>query len=180
VLEVRHGTDPPFRVSLDLKPAQQVTVSHTFTPLPALLFDVTPGGDVFIDGQRLGTVAELPRVELAEGTYAVEVRYGTYPPLKRRVQLRRGDQVAIKHAFKPGVLVFRVRPGGELFVNGAPRGSLPALNRLELGPGRYAIEVRHGAHPPLRQTVELKAGQQIVIQHEFVEKSFFKRLFGGK
>jgi hypothetical protein len=180
VLEVRHGEDPPLRLELQLKSGERLAVSHRFTPLPVVIFDVAPGGDVFVDGQARGRIPGLQRLELTEGTHAVEIRHEPYPPFKRKVQLKRGAQVTVKHVFAPAVLTFRISPGGNVFVNGALRGSLPALKRLELAPGRYAIEVRLGKHPPLQRTVVLKAGQQLVIQHEFKEKSFLRRLFGGQ
>lgn len=178
-LEVRHGADPPLRVALDLRPGEQHAVAHAFTPLPVLHFDVTPGGEVFINGQSRGAVARVRHLELPEGTYAVEVRYGSYPPLKRKVQVRRGEQVAVKHVFAPAVVLLKVVPGGEVFVNGAARGSVASLKRLELAPGRYHVEIRFGAQPPLKKVLDVKAGQQVVIQHDFRGKSFFKRLFGS-
>jgi PEGA domain len=106
----------------------------------------------------------------------VELRYPGYPPHQREVTLKRGDQVTVKHAFVPGMLVFRVTPGGTLFVNGKPRGKLPDLQKLELMPGRYAIEVRYLTFQPYTRTIEVKPGQQVVIEHEF--KNFLQRFLG--
>jgi hypothetical protein len=88
--------------------------------------------------------------------------------------------VTVKYAFEPGLLLFKVSPGGQVFVNGALKGTLPALGRLELVPGRYAIEVQYGTFPPLKRTVDLKGGQQLVVEYQFKEKSFFKKLFGNE
>jgi hypothetical protein len=90
LLEVRHGADSPFRRELQVKPGERVAFEHVFTPLPMVIFDVSPGGDVFVDGTARGSLPALQRLELAEGTHAVEVRYGAYPPLKRKVELKRG------------------------------------------------------------------------------------------
>ena len=177
VLEVRHGADPPLKMDLQLAAGEQVEVKHVFSPLPVLAFDVAPGGEVFVDGKSRGTLPALRQLELSEGMHAVEVRYGAFPPLKRKVQLKRGEQITLRHVFAPAVLVLKVIPGGEVFVNGASRGPMIGLSRLELSPGRYAIEVRNGKHPPLKRTVDLKAGQQVVVQHEFRQKGFWRRLF---
>lgn len=180
VLEIRRGDDPPLRRELQVKPGERLEVRHVFTPLPQLAFDVTPGGQVFIDGQARGDVAALRRVELAEGTHAVEIRYGPWPPHRREVSLKRGEQVTIRHAFQPATMAFNVFPGGQVLVNGRARGSLPGLAPLKLDPGRYVVEIRYAEYPPLRQTVELKPGQRLVIEHQFRQKTLIERLLPRK
>lgn len=176
-LEVRHGDDPPLRRELSLKPGERVEVRHVFTPLPLLVFEISPGGDIFVDGVARGPVGTVQRLELPEGAHAVEVRYGGYPPYQRTVTLRRGEAVTVRHVFAPAALVFRVVPGGQVYIDGKLRGSLPDLRKLQLAPGSYDIEVRYGEFQPLRRTVELKPGQQVVIHHEFRAKNLLERLF---
>jgi hypothetical protein len=179
-LEVRHGEDPPFRQELNLAPGERIEVRHVFTPLPQMLFEVSPaGGEILVDGAARGVAGTLERLEVKEGTHTVEIRYGQYPPYRAQVTLKRGQQVKVKHVFTPAMLLFRVVPGGQVFVDGKPRGTLPGLRQLELGPGRYVVEVRYGQHEPYRRTVQLKAGQRIVIEHEFRE-NFLQRLFKRK
>jgi hypothetical protein len=179
VIEIRRGGDPPYRRELQLRPGEHVELKHVFTPLPQVVFDITPGGEVFIDGQPRGRAGTLP-LELAEGAHAVEVRHGSYPPYRRQVKLKRGDQVTVKHAFVPGTLAFNIVPGGRVSVNGRVRGSLPGLAPLTLDPGRYVVEVRFGEYPPLQRTVELKAGQRLVIEHQFRPKTLIERLLPRK
>ena len=179
-LEVRHGADPPLAVDLDLKPGQQVSVKHVFVPMPVLSFDVSPGGEVFVDGKASGTIPPLQRLELAPGTHVVEVRNGAFAPFRREVKVKRGDQLVIEHAFALATMTFKVSPGGQVFVNGKLQGSIPALKRLELYPGRHTVEVRYGKFPPYKRVVDLQPGQQLVVQHEFQEPNLFKRLFKGK
>jgi len=73
-----------------------------------------------------------------------------------------------------------VFPGGRVQVNGKARGTLPNLGPLKLDPGRYVVEIRYAEYPPLRQTVELKAGQQFVVEHQFREKTLIERLLPRK
>jgi hypothetical protein len=176
-LEVRHGADPPLQLDLELRPGERRDIAHVFTPLPVVHFDVSPGGALIVDGKPQGTIPPLRRLELAEGRHTLEVRHGSYPPYRRTVELKRGQQLTLRHVFSPAVVTFRVSPGGQVYVDGVPRGALPALKQLELAPGRYVIEVHHGQHAPLKREVELKAGQRLVIQHTFKE-SFFRRLLG--
>jgi hypothetical protein len=179
-LEIRRGDNPPLRRELQLKPGERFEVRHVFTPLPQLVFEVTPGGEVFVDGEPRGKVAALPRLELPEGRHTVEVRYGVWPPYRREVTLSRGEQVTIRHVFAQATLGFQVFPGGEVTVNGKARGALPNVGPLKLDPGRYVIEIRYAEYPPFRQTVELKAGQQLVVAHRFRDKTLIERLLPRK
>ncbi|MGH8442020.1 MAG: hypothetical protein ACRETF_03855, partial [Nevskiaceae bacterium] len=77
----------------------------------------------------------------------------------------------------PAVIVFQVVPGGRVFINGQARGELPGLKQLALPAGRYELEIRYRKEDPLRRTLNLRAGQQVVIQHKFFEaplKGLFK------
>jgi hypothetical protein len=177
MVEIRRGDDPPLRRELTVKPGERVELRHVFTPLPVLVFDVSPGGDVFVDGVARGAIGTLKQLEVSEGRHRVEVRHGAFPPYQRDVTAKRGEQVAIRHVFAPAVLSFSVKPdGGEVFVNGKHRGRLPGLAKLELTPGRYAIEVRYAEYPALQRTVDLKTGQRLVIEHQFRPPTFIERL----
>lgn len=177
VVEIRRGDDPPFRRELTVKPGERIELRHTFTPLPVLTFDVTPGGEVFVDGVARGQAGALKQLEVREGKHLVEVRYPAYPTYQREITARRGEQVAIRHVFAPAVLAFSITPdGGEVFVNGKHRGTLPGLGKLELTPGRYAVEIRYAEFAPLQRTVELKTGQRLVIEHQFRPQTLIERL----
>jgi hypothetical protein len=78
----------------------------------------------------------------------------------------------------PAVVLFEVTPGGRVLVNGKVRGDIPALKRLELPPGRYEIEIRYRKEDPVRRTLNLRAGQQTVIQHKFFQPKSLKDIFG--
>lgn len=176
LIEIRRGEDPPFRRELTVKPGERVELRHTFTPLPVLVFEVTPGGEVFVDGVARGAIGALKQLEVREGKHLVEVRHGAFPAYRREVTAKRGEQIAIRHVFAPALLTFSIVPGGEVFVNGKRRGVLPGLDQLELTPGRYALEIRHAEYPPLQRTLELKTGQRLVIEHQFRPKTFIERL----
>lgn len=133
-----------------------------------LVFDVSPSGKVYVDGRHEGSTPPLKRLELRPGRHTVEVRHVEHPTLRREVELESGEQTMIRHSFAPpGLLLFDVLPGGEVFVDGLPQGHLPGLTQLELTSTEHRIDVYYESYPPLTVNVALQPGQQAVIRHRF-------------
>lgn len=73
-------------------------------PVPAevatLQLAVSPWGEVFIDGESRGTTPPLSSIQVAPGTYRVEVRNSTLAPYRVDVSVGSGDTRRIKHRFE--------------------------------------------------------------------------------
>ena len=68
----------------------------------------------------------------------------------------------------PAVVVkLAISPWGEVLVNGKSRGFAPPMSEIKLAPGTYAIEVRNGDLPPLKQKLQVKPKSDITIHHVF-------------
>jgi hypothetical protein len=68
----------------------------------------------------------------------------------------------------PAVLVFQVKPRGEVIVDGMVRGRVPALAELEVPPGKHMVRIQNAPSPPFEALLDLKAGERRVITHTFV------------
>jgi serine/threonine protein kinase len=66
-----------------------------------------------------------------------------------------------------GTVVLNIAPWGEVFVDGQSRGVSPPRKRLTLVEGRYSVMVRNGSFEPHLATIEVRRGEQVVVQHEF-------------
>jgi hypothetical protein len=62
-------------------------------------FEITPRGEVYIDGESKGRSPPLMSIEIAPGAHVIEVRNGQNAPLRVRVNLQRGESMAIRHSF---------------------------------------------------------------------------------
>lgn len=60
-----------------------------------------------------------------------------------------------------------IRPWGEVWINGVARGVSPPVKELKLIPGKYQVVVRNADLPPMRTTLEVRAGKPAVISHTF-------------
>lgn len=68
--------------------------------LPAVIhLQITPRGDVLIDGVLHGTSPPLTEIEVLPGPYTIEVRNSPNPPLKLEVSLGSGEGMTITHSF---------------------------------------------------------------------------------
>ena len=74
---------------------------------------------------------------------------------------------SLEAARQPAMLEFDIKPQGEVFIDGAPKGKSPPLSQLQVAPGAHRIEIRSGKYPPLVSEVELAPGEQMQIRHTF-------------
>jgi hypothetical protein len=67
---------------------------------PAILqLDIRPTGELYVDGERKGTVPPLVRVSVPPGPHTIEVRNGRFKPVKMDVELSPGEELQVKHVF---------------------------------------------------------------------------------
>jgi hypothetical protein len=67
---------------------------------PAVIYlQITPRGDVYIDGVWQGASPPLAQVEVDPGPHAIEVRNKPSPPLRLEVSLGAGQDMTITHTF---------------------------------------------------------------------------------
>jgi len=80
--------------------AARVQFSREIPPRPAFIeFQITPRGEVVVDGVVKGTSPPLTRLELSAGAHRIEVRHRAFPPLVADVNLAPDEQMTLRHAF---------------------------------------------------------------------------------
>ena len=69
-------------------------------PRPAVIhLQVTPRGEVFIDGVLRGTSPPLTEIEVDPGPRTIEIRNSPNPPLRLEVSVGSGEEMTISHSF---------------------------------------------------------------------------------
>ncbi|MFH1807351.1 MAG: protein kinase [Pseudomonadota bacterium] len=128
------------------RPARVRDKPRTPVPVPAedpgegaLIVHTTPWTQLLVDGEPRG---ETPvRVVLAAGTHHIELRNpGSGIAHRTTVQIRKGQDEKLRLDLTPGELVLVVKPWGEVYVDGAKRGTTP-LSPFQVAPGLHRIEV---------------------------------------
>ena len=68
--------------------------------LARLGFAVTPWGEVYIDGRKMGITPPLNEIRLPPGKHTIEIRNTTFQPHRQTVDLRADRSMRIKHKFE--------------------------------------------------------------------------------
>ena len=69
--------------------------------LGKVVLTITPWGDVYVDGRRLGTTPPLQDISLGAGSHRLEIRHPDFPPHVRTIEVRAGARVTVTHWFQP-------------------------------------------------------------------------------
>lgn len=78
---------------------------------PAVIqLQITPRGDVYVDGVWQGASPPLTQIEVDPGLHAIEVRNRPSPPLRLEVSLGQGQSMTITHRFSVPKPVAKTRP----------------------------------------------------------------------
>jgi len=64
-----------------------------------VLFEITPRGDVVVDGVVKGKSPPITQLEISPGPHKIEVRNAAFPPLRLDVNLGPGEEMTIRHSF---------------------------------------------------------------------------------
>lgn len=70
-------------------------------------------------------------------------------------------------AVQLGTLRVNVLPWGEVSLGGAVHGAAPPEREIMLAPGLHVLEIRNPAFAPHKQQVEVRAGKETRIRHDF-------------
>ncbi|MDH3320577.1 MAG: PEGA domain-containing protein [Betaproteobacteria bacterium] len=61
---------------------------------------ILPWGEVIVDGKSRGSSPPLRSIEVPPGSHVVEIRNTSFPSVTRRVQIRPGQSVRVRHRFR--------------------------------------------------------------------------------
>ncbi|MGU7784997.1 serine/threonine protein kinase [Burkholderia sp. PU8-34] len=96
------GTTAATNVATTAMPPAPNAIAPELPPeTVAVRFRVRPWGDVYVSGVRRGASPPLRSVSLSPGTYQIEIRNGTLPPMRRTVKIDPGSKpISIDYAFE--------------------------------------------------------------------------------
>lgn len=70
-----------------------------YTKPAVIQFEITPHGDVFVDGELKGKSPPLSRLAVSPGAHTIEVHHASYAPLRLEMNLKPAEEMKVTHAF---------------------------------------------------------------------------------
>ncbi|WP_313625992.1 serine/threonine protein kinase [Achromobacter sp.] len=154
--------NPPVVHPLPQPAAPTSTPAPTASQLPADLPPLTASGANPAPATTPDPATAPPAADPAATTTAP-----TAPAAQEPAQTPAATEEAAKPKPLPVTVRLDIRPWGEVWINGVARGVSPPVKELKLIPGKYQVVVRNADLPPLRMTLEVRAGRPAVISHTF-------------
>jgi hypothetical protein len=69
--------------------------------IPAtLVFNVSPWGEIFVNGKSQGVTPPKKFIKLDPGKYKIEVRNTTFPAHVENLDLKARDEITVRHKFQ--------------------------------------------------------------------------------
>ena len=123
------------------------------------------GARVLIDGEDVG-VTPYKSDRLKSGEHRIEVLKAMYAPSSLQVEVTDGAVVPVllKMSANYGTLTLTTDASSEIWVNNEKKGEGEWKGRLNAG--MYVVEVRRASHRTLRQSLEVKAGEERIVALE--------------
>ena len=100
-LKVRAGAAIAVLAILSLGLGARLLLSGPPKPEPpaVIVLDITPRGDISIDGLSKGSTPPLTEIEVKAGHHQISIRNGTLAPLETEVDLMPGERITLTHKF---------------------------------------------------------------------------------
>jgi hypothetical protein len=114
-------------------------------------------------------VAEAPTTPVQEPPAAEKTPVAVPPPPSQAKDTRQPlpETRPQPAPVATGNVRLQILPWGEVHVNGEKLGVAPPLRDLPLKAGTYRIEIHNPGFAPYREVVEVSAGKEIRIRHQF-------------
>ena len=69
-------------------------------PVPgAVVFEIKPSGEVYVDGTLKGKTPPLKKIQVPPGDHTIEVRSGTFKPMVTELTVGQGEEFEVTHNF---------------------------------------------------------------------------------
>ena len=137
---------------LEVRPVPVAAKAAAPQTTPAPISPPKPGSDA----TQLAAVDPVPSAEPKSADKPAA-------PLKKQLAARAEKMLKKAH----GRIELAITPWGDVLVDGALRGTAPALQTLDLPAGPHTIEVRNSGSPTYIERIDVKAGQTVKIRHKF-------------
>ena len=116
-------------------------------------------------------VQEAKPSEVAKASEVASTNKVGAQELAKKERVREKESESFKVVQTPAIsranVILKIKPWGEVYVDGNMVGVSPPLIKLQLSLGDHVIEVRNTKFPVSTRVISLKAGMKVTVKHKF-------------
>jgi hypothetical protein len=119
---------------------------------------------IFLDGKNVGTTPEAIK-SVAIGIHEIEVRKTEFAEWKKKVNIKKGKEVALNAVLRPitGTVRLESEPtGAMIFIDGENIGNTPKV-MTGICPGKHEVEISLDGYDPYVQKIKIKVGKESAL-----------------
>ena len=172
VVEVRKGSGPPWKQSVQVIAGQQAKVraqlASTLSGTISVQSNIS-GAQVFVDGKEAGRAPV--NVSVPAGDHLVSVRADGYTAAEETVKVANNSTATIKLDLSPAIggpigtlSVVSPVPGAEVFVDGARLGTVP--QEQQIASGEHYVVVKLAGYKSFEAKVLVEGGKVTQVSAE--------------
>lgn len=129
-----------------------------------LLLTTEPWAHVYLHNQLLGTTPLASSLRLPSGEQSLTLRNPAFPPVELPLTLSKDTPLNVHLNDYVTTVRARVKPWGELYVDGEHLGTTPLPQPLYITPGRHDLRVTHPNLASVQRSVNTVAGQALDLE----------------
>jgi hypothetical protein len=137
----------------------------------ALVLSGSPNGaEVFVDGEKAGTLPLPGPLSLSVGEHTIKVQKGGFAPLIDVFNIRRKAQTKLDVELVPVAGLLKVSANVEqahVYVDGKFVCDAPC--QTEVAPGSHAVKLSHGGYKDSKQEIASVAGEDLSLEVKLEE-----------
>ncbi|MDP3581489.1 MAG: serine/threonine-protein kinase [Ignavibacteria bacterium] len=128
------------------------------------------GTRVIIDGENYGPAISRP-IPLTEGDHIIRLENDEYDlPYVEKIKITAKQTKNLRVNFDAlfGIIVFDVRPGAKIYIDGSFRIETPPLNQiLKLVPGMRRVSLKNPNYRDIDTTLNIEKGDTLLFSYKF-------------
>ena len=135
----------------------------------ALFVECEPGGDIYIDGEKIGTAPMRQPLTLDVGEHNMKLMNPDYPPYNATIAIRHGEETKIRVLLDTLMAYIKcdVFPWGDVYVNGDNKGITPLPELIKVRPGYIKLTVKNRYHKEIDTTIYANKNDTLKLQFTF-------------
>lgn len=135
----------------------------------ALLVECLPYGDIYLDGERIGTTPMRQPLYFREGEHSLKLVHPDYPIYTGNINVQR-DQVTRVRILLDTLMSYircEVNPWGDVYINGDKKGTTPFSRLIKVVPGFITLTIKNPYYKDIDTIINARKNDTLRLRFTF-------------